>query len=131
MRKILFTIPFLVFTSICYAQVTPNPRTVQWDHDGYATASRYDGGYFLLLVKSDNTCDTVSSSGTNPVQIDNLGKPTTTNGIAMVSNLVAKPIGCYVFKVRVLDVSGLFSDWSPQSNPFVDSPVGARNVVVK
>jgi hypothetical protein len=86
------------------------------------TATRYDLGYFLLLVKPDNTCDVVSAPGTTPTVIDNVGKPATTTGLGMTAPLVAKPIGCYVARVRALDASGLYSDWSVVSNPFLKRP---------
>lgn len=104
------------------AQVITNPTSVTWDHSDFATATRYDLGYFLLPVKADNTCDTAATPAATPVVTDNLGKPATTTGIGMTAPLGAKPIGCYVARMRVLDASGLFSDWSLVSNPFLRRP---------
>lgn len=111
----------LCLGTVANAQI-PNPTSVVWDHADFLTATRYDGGYFALPVKADNTCDLAATPGTAPTQTDNLGKPATTTGISMSANLVARPIGCYVYKVKALDASGLFSDWSLASDPFVRRP---------
>lgn len=108
-----------------------NPSAVLWDHADFASASRYDGGYFALLVKADNTCDLVSPAATTPTKVDNLGKPATTTGVGMAGTLQARPIGCYVYKVRALDASGLYSDWSSPSDPFERTPATPGKPVVK
>lgn len=131
MRTLAILAAILLLAAPAAAQIVTNPTTVQWDHVDFATASRYDGGYFALPVKADNTCDTAAAPAAAPVQVDNLGKPATTTGVAMSTALVARPIGCYVYKVRALDASGLFSEWSPASNPFVRAPAAATGVVLK
>lgn len=128
--KPLLTLVFVLFAGIASAQVV-NPNSVVWDHTDYATASRYDGGYFAIPIKADGTCDLVGIPATSPAMTDNLGKPNTTTGISMSSSLVAKPIGCYVYKVRAFDASGLYSDWSAASGPFVRKPSIPTNPVVK
>lgn len=113
------------------AAQTPNPTSVTFDHADFATAAHYDGGYFQLLVKADNTCDLLSTPGVSPMATDNLGKPATTTGVSMLATLTAKPIGCYVMKVRVLDASGLYSDWSLPSDPLVRKPATPGKPVAK
>jgi hypothetical protein len=113
------------------AQVISNPTAVTFDHVDFSTADHYEGGYFALLVKADNTCDTVSAPAATASRTDNLGKPATTTGLGMTTNLVAKPIGCYVYKVRALDVSQLWSAWSGASGPFVRNPATPGNLAVK
>jgi hypothetical protein len=103
-------------------QIITNPTAAVWDHVDFATAVRYDLGYFLLPVKADNTCDTAAAPAASPVLTDNLGKPVTTTGLGLTAPLVGKPIGCYVARMRALDASGLFSDWSLVSNPFLKRP---------
>ncbi len=105
--------------------------TVVFDHTDYLTASRYDGGYFLMPIKADNTCDLTATPPVSPVTIDNLGKPSTTTGVAMTAALVARPIGCYVYKVRALDASGLYSDWSAPSDPFLKRPATPAKPAIK
>jgi hypothetical protein len=121
----------LAFAAPANCQLVTNPTSVQFDHTDFATATRYDGGYFLLPVKADNTCDMVATPGVSPVQTDNLGKPATTTGVGMQGSLVAKPIGCYVYKVRALDASGLYSEWSSASNPFLKRPATPAALAVK
>jgi hypothetical protein len=131
MKRLVFAVLLLLVCAVpASAQIT-NPITVVFDHADFASASRYEGGYFLLPVKADNTCDLLATSGASPVQTDNLGKPATSSGVGMSSNLVSKPIGCYVYKVRALDVSGLYSLWSAPSDPFVRTPVTPSKPVVK
>lgn len=122
---------FILYPSIAFAQLITNPTTVTFDHVDFLSASRYDLGYFTLIVKSDNTCDTVSAPALNPSVVDNLGKPATTTGVGITAALVARPIGCYVAKVRALDLSGLFSEWSDISNPFVKRPATPGNLAAK
>lgn len=110
---------------------TVNPSAVTFDHVDYATAAHYDAGYFALLVKADGTCDLLSTPGASPTVTDNLGKPVTSTGVGMSAPLTARPIGCYVLKVRVLDVSGLYSDWSASSDPFWRKPAVPSKPVAK
>lgn len=131
MRRIVFVFLLLALgAGMASAQVV-NPTSVVWDHTDFATATRYDGGYFALPVKPDNTCDLTAVPGTSPTQTDNLGKPATTTGLGMSAGLVARPIGCYVYKVKALDASGLFSDWSLASDPFVKRPATPGKPAVK
>ena len=113
------------------AAQTVNPTTVVFDHVDYVTATRYDGGYFLLPVLPSGLCDLLAVPPVAPAMTDNLGKPATTTGVAMTTALVARPIGCYVYRVRALDVSGLYSDWSAVSDPFVKRPATVGKPVVK
>jgi hypothetical protein len=108
-----------------------NPNAVVFNHTDYASASRYDGGYFALPILANNTCDLQAQPASSPVTIDNLGKPTSATGVGITASLVAKPIGCYVYKVRALDISGLYSDWSAPSDPFERRPASPSNLVVK
>lgn len=121
----------LVFVPALASAQVPNPTSVAWDHTDFASASRYDGGYFALLVKADNTCDLLSTPAVSPTTTDNLGKPATTTGVGLSATLVARPIGCYVMKVRVLDASGLYSEWSLPSDPFVRRPATPGKPVAK
>jgi hypothetical protein len=125
-----FTVLSCLFALSASAQ-TSNPSAVTFDHVDFATAAHYDGGYFALLVKADNTCDLLSTPAVAPMATDNLGKPATTTGLGMSAPLVAKPIGCYVYKVRALDASGLYSDWSLPSDPLVKRPATVGKPVVK
>jgi hypothetical protein len=133
MRRLMLTILTLVLALVALpaAAQVPNPTSVTFDHADYATASRYDGGYFQLLVKADGACDLLSAPATSPTATDNLGKPVTTTGVGMSAALTARPIGCYVYRVRVLDVSGLYSDWSLPSDPFVKRPATVGKPAVK
>lgn len=136
MRKLALAVAALLLM-LCVPRITSaqtpilNPTAVIFDHSDFASTSRYDGGYFALLVKADNTCDWTAMPAALPAAVDNLGKPTTTTGVAMSAALVAKPIGCYVYKVRALDASGLYSDWSPPSGPFWKKPATPGQPVVK
>ena len=132
MRKaiLLAACVLMALASPAMAQI-PNPTTVVFDHVDFATAAHYDGGYFLLPVKADNTCDLLAVPAASPVMTDNLGKPTTTTGVGQTAALVARPIGCYVYKVRALDLSGLYSDWSAASDPFVRRPATVGKPVVR
>ena len=130
MTRVLRLLALVFVPALASAQV-PNPTSVAWDHTDFASASRYDGGYFALLVKADNTCDLLAIPAVVPTAIDNLGKPTTTTGLGMSTALVSKPIGCYVLKVRVLDASGLYSEWSLPSDPFVRRPATPGKPVAK
>jgi hypothetical protein len=122
---------FAALVALPVGAQTQNPSSVTFDHVDFATAAHYDGGYFQLLVKSDNTCDLLSAPAVSPMATDNLGKPSTTTGVGLSATLTAKPIGCYVMKVWVLDASGLYSDWSLPSDPFVRKPATPGKPVAK
>ena len=113
------------------AQVVSNPTTVVFDHADHATATGYFGAYFALPVLPSGLCDTAATPAASPAMTDNLGKPTTTTGVAMSTALVARPIGCYTYKVRALDASGLYSEWSAASNPFARTPATPSSLVIK
>jgi hypothetical protein len=130
MRRLLFVLLVLLLALPASAQ-TVNPSTVVFDHVDYLTAAHYDGGYFLLPVLPSGLCDLLAVPAVAPAMTDNLGKPSTTTGVAMTTALVARPIGCYVYKVRALDVSGLYSDWSAASDPFMRKPAAVSKPVVK
>lgn len=111
--------------------VIVRPSGVMFDHpDGFASAQKYELGYFLYPVAGGD-CNFAGTPGAAPVQTDDLGKPTTTTGIGMTAPLVAKPKGCYKAKVRVLDVSGLYSEWSTDSDPFKFPPAAPGKPAVK
>lgn len=105
--------------------------SVTFDHVDYASAARYEGGYFAQVVTAGGVCDTASAPATTATALDNLAKPATTTGVGMSAPLVAKPIGCYVYKVRAYDVSGLVSEWSAPSDPFSRKPATPGKPVVK
>jgi hypothetical protein len=130
-ERLALTFLFAALVALPAAAQTQNPSSVTFDHADFATAAHYDGGYFQLLVKVDNTCDLLSAPAVAPMATDNLGKPATTTGVSMSATLSAKPIGCYVMKVRVLDASGLYSDWSLPSDPFVRKPATPGKPVAK
>ena len=113
------------------AQVVTNPTTVVFDHVDHVTATAYFGGYFALPVLANNTCDVAASPAASPAMTDSLGKPATTTGVGLTAPLSARPIGCYVYKVRALDASGLFSDWSTSSDPFVKRPATPGKPVIR
>jgi hypothetical protein len=113
------------------AQVTQNPTTSIWDHETFATATRYEMRYYLLPVKADNTCDLTATPGATAYTIADMGKPATTTGIAMSAPITVKPIGCFVARVRALDASGLWSLESLNSNPFVYLPPAPSGLAVK
>jgi hypothetical protein len=106
------------------------PTTAVFDYAAYQTAQKYELGYFAYPVLN-GTCNFTAAPGSAPTQTDDLGKPATTTGIGITAPLVARPIGCYGAKVRVLDVSGLYTDWSPMSNSFFTRPPAPSAPVVK
>lgn len=113
----LFVLGLLLAVSAS-AQVT-NPSAVVFDHTDFATATSYEGGYFAMTVKADRTCDAAATPAVSPTQTDVWAKPATTTGIAMSATLVARPIGCWIMRVRAIDASGLASDWSLPSDLFL------------
>jgi len=108
-----------------------NPTTVTWDHPDYASAVSYDLAYFALPVKADHTCDWAGVPAPSPQITNTIPKPATTTGVGMSATLVSKPVGCYVAKMRALDVSGLFSTWSDSTDPFAHLPAATSKPVVK
>jgi hypothetical protein len=121
----------LFLGTVASAQVVTNPTSVVFDHADFASADHYEGGYFQLIVKPDNTCDLVTAPAGTASRTDNLGKPATTTGVGMAATLIAKPIGCYIYKVRALDTSQLWSDWSGPSGPFMRRPATPASLAVK
>ena len=122
MRRLLWLVSLLMLVaSIAPAQIV-NPSSVTFDHPDFATASTYFGAYFALPVKADNTCDLAAPPAATATQTDQWAKPTTGTGVGIALPLLAKPIGCYVMKVRGLDTSGLYSPWSDPSDPFRKDP---------
>ena len=113
-RLVILAAAALLVAGMAQAQ-TANPTAVVFDHVDFASATSYSGGYFLMPTIA-GVCDLAGTPAAAPVMTDNLGKPTTTTGVAMTAPLGAKPIGCYVYRVRVMDSSGLYSAWSPASN---------------
>lgn len=112
--------------------IVPNPATVEFNHDGYATAQSYQVAYHFLAVTAQGTCGALTTASPTAAYTDTVPKPTTTTGTDMTANLVTRPIGCYVLKVRVLDASGLYSVWSVAStNAGQRDPTAATNVLVK
>jgi hypothetical protein len=113
--------------------VVDRPTTLMWDHDlaSYASTAKYVMGYFLLPVKADNTCDTAATIPAAPVQTSDIAKPATTTGIDLTAPIPSHPIGCYVGKLRAVDVSGLLSDWSNATGVFVIRPASPSKPVVK
>jgi hypothetical protein len=103
-----------MFAGLVSAQTVVNPPVaVQFDHAGFATAASYDVGYFFIPVTpATHTCNLAGTPEATPRFTDNVAPPQTTTGIGMTVNLVTKPIGCYVLKVREQDTSGLTSPWS-------------------
>ena len=104
------------------AQVVEKPSAVTWDHADFATATSYVFGYFLLPVNPDGTCNASAQPAADPYMQDTFAKPSTTSGLGMTALLVAKPIGCYVAKMKAVDASGLTSVWSDVTGPFVFRP---------
>ena len=113
----------LLFAAPVWAQ-TPveSPSSVTWDHSDYATAASYTFGYFLLPVNPDGTCNVSAQPAAQPYMVDTLPKPATTDGLGMSGTLVARPIGCYIAKLRAVDQSGLLSAWSDPTVPFIFRP---------
>jgi hypothetical protein len=130
MRRLILATVLVLVATVAQGQ-TVNPASVTFDHVDYATASRYELGYFALAVTAGNACDLVTAPASMPLMVDNLGKPTTTTGVGMSASLVARPIGCYVARVRALDASGLYSDYSLPSDPFVRRPSTVAKPVLK
>ncbi len=116
------------FTS---AQVVNPPTAVQFDHPDFASAVSYQIGYYMLTVTA-GVCNGVSTASATALYTDTVPTPVTTTGIGMLANLTAKPVGCYVLKVRALDTSGLYSPWSVAStNSGERDPRAVTNTVVK
>lgn len=131
MKTLLVAIAFLGVAAPAVAQVPiEKPTTAVWDYAAFATAQKYELGYFAFPTTAGN-CNFAGTPGASPTQTDDLGKPATTTGVAITASLVARPIGCYGAKVRVLDTSGLWTDWSPMSNDFFTRPPAPSVLVVK
>lgn len=128
----VFAVMFLcVAAPPASAQIIQNPNIVMFDHADFATAASYQIAYHFLAV-TNNTCGALSTASATAAYTDTVAKPTTTTGVGMTVNLVTKPIGCYVVKVRALDASGLYAPWSVAStNAGERDPSSAANVVVK
>lgn len=110
---ILAACVFVLMVGFASAQTIVNPpASVQFDHAGFATAVSYDVGYFFIPVTANHTCNLTGTPEATPRFTDNVAKPTTTTGVAMLAALTTRPIGCYVLKVRAQDASGLTSPWS-------------------
>lgn len=122
----------LLLPSVAAAQtVVTNPLLVTFDYSAWRTAAEYQGAYFQLLVKPDGTCDTVTVPSPDPTTTDTLTPSAPSSGINLTASMSAKPIGCYAYKVRARDVSGLWSLWSDVSNPFATPPPTVTNVTVR
>jgi hypothetical protein len=104
---------------------------VVWDHTDFATALNYEVGYFLQTVKPDRTCDTLAAPAASPALTVTVPKPATTTGVGMTGSLTSNPAGCFVVRMRAIDVSGLASDWSEQTDPLARKPLVPSKPVIK
>jgi hypothetical protein len=109
--------------------VVSNPTVVSWDHVDFAATASYQGGYFAIAT-SNGACDVSATPATDPTSTENLGAPNTT-GTSMTGTLTAKPAGCFVYRIRALGTSGLYSAWSVASDPFGFPPAAPTAVLVK
>lgn len=100
------------------ATLTVNPTVVSFTHKDYATAERYIGGYFAVPLKADGTCNPNGTPTGDPEYIIDLGNPLT--GVSGSTALRVKPLGCWAYRIRAIDQSGLASPWSVPSNVFVN-----------
>jgi hypothetical protein len=133
MRQILLA-ALLVVSGAALAQAqTPviNPTYVQFDHVDWATAASYELSYFALPVKADHSCDWTGTPAAGATSTTVIPKPATTNGIAMSATLTAKPVGCFVAKMRALDTGGLYSIWADAADPFSWTPAAVSNLTLK
>jgi hypothetical protein len=93
------------------------PTKVVFDHPDHAATASYELGYFALPIVN-GACNQTGTPAEQATQVAPFAKPATTTGVGMEAALGAKPIGCYVAKLRALNAEGWASDWSPVSNPF-------------
>ena len=100
------------------ATLTVNPTAVSFTHPDWPTAAWYEGGYFAVPLKADGTCDPRGTPGTEPAFVINLSNPLT--GPAGVVPLRVRPLGCWAYRIRSCDRTGLLSSWSRASNVFVN-----------
>lgn len=108
------------------ATLTVNPTVVSWSHADYATAAWYEGGYFAVPLKADGTCDPNGTPTGEPMFVIDLGNPLT--GISGSTLLRARPLGCYAYRVRPCDRTGLWGPWSKPSNVFVNQGTSSVSV---
>lgn len=106
------------------------PTKVVFDHPDHAATASYEMGFFALPV-TGGVCNQSGTPAEAATQVAPFPKPSTADGVAMEAVLPAKPIGCYVSKLRALNADGWASEWSPVSNPFglrAASPANVRAV---
>jgi hypothetical protein len=129
---VLMITAFMILSPVLVHGQTPveKPTRAEWDYPAFASAQKYELGYFAFPTTGGN-CDFTATPGSSPTQTDDLGKPPTTTGVAITALLIAKPIGCYGAKLRVLDTSGLWTNWSPMSNDFFTRPPAPSVLVVR
>jgi hypothetical protein len=92
-----------------------NPTTVTFSYAYWATAARFEGAYFAVPLVG-GSCPASGAASGDPVTIDDLGNPLT--GLSGSTLLKARPLGCYVYRVRAYDQTGLVSLWGAPSNVF-------------
>ena len=94
-----------------------NPTTVSFTYADWATVERFEGGYFSVAPSADGSCNLSGAPMSEPVTIDDLGNPLT--GASGSTLLRARPIGCYAYRVRAFDRTGLISPWGSPSGVIV------------
>ena len=111
----------LVIVGVASAQVVTNPTRVEFRSPDHAQVERYEGGYFASGLAPGGGCDATGTViATDPTQVEDLSKPDEVAGL-LTAPLVARPLGCYRYKVRALG-AGLWSEWSEPSGPFANPP---------
>ena len=93
-----------------------NPTTVSFTYADWATVDHFEGGYFAVPSNADGRCNLSGTPMAQPVTIDDLGNPLT--GTSGSTLLRARPLGCYAYRVRAFDRSGLVSSWGAPSGLF-------------
>ena len=117
--RILALACLCVVVGACAPVVTPvsNPTTVSFAYADWATVQHFEGGYFAVPSNANGSCNLSGTPMTEPVTIDDLGNPLA--GASGSTLLRARPLGCYVYRVRAFDRSGLVSPWGAPSGPFL------------
>jgi hypothetical protein len=98
--------------------VVLNPTQVSFRYADWATAARFDGAYFEVPLDANGNCLPHGIPTGTPTFLRDLGNPLT--GATGSTLLPARPLGCYAYRVRGIDQSGLPSPWGLPSNIFIN-----------
>lgn len=114
---VLLVLVLVPVTAAAQTGYVEAPTKVIFDHPDHSATDSYELGFYALPIVN-GACDQGGAPADAATQVAPFAKPATTTGVGMEAALGAKPIGCYVAKLRALNAEGWASDWSPVSNPF-------------